>query len=355
MSNSNSSTTDSSGVAAPKGGATIVLEDVTKQYPGQNVPAVDHLSMEISAGEIVVLVGPSGCGKTTSMKMINRLIEPTSGRILIDGVDALTLEPDEHRRHIGYVIQQIGLFPHMTIAENIALVPRMEKWNKSRIRSRVDELLDLVGLAPSEYRDRYPRQLSGGQQQRVGVVRALAVDPPVMLMDEPFGATDPITRERLQNEFLRLQRELRKTIVFVTHDFDEALKMGDRIAVLKEQSVIAQYDTPRAILADPADDYVSSFIGAGGQLKRLALMPLQDADLHAAPSGSNGQLPTVEDAGSMRDALDAMLHAGEDTAVVLDAAGSPRGSLNMSDLMAAIKAPEGHSAGGSRDAVGTGS
>jgi osmoprotectant transport system ATP-binding protein len=353
VSNSNSDT--SGAVATRKGGATIVLDDVTKQYPGQQAPAVDHLNMEIPAGEIVVLVGPSGCGKTTSMKMINRLIEPTSGRILIDGVDALTLEPDEHRRHIGYVIQQIGLFPHMTIAENIALVPRMEKWDKSRTRARVDELLDLVGLAPSEYRDRFPRQLSGGQQQRVGVVRALAVDPPVMLMDEPFGATDPITREHLQNEFLRLQRELRKTIVFVTHDFDEALKMGDRIAVLKERSTIAQYDTPTAILADPADDYVASFIGAGGQLKRLALMPLESAALHPHPAKANGHLPTVDNAGSLRDALDAMLHAGEETAVVVDESGSPQGSLTMGDLMGAIKSSERPPSGDDRNAVGAGS
>ena len=247
-----------------KPGATIVLDDVTKHYPGQAAAAVDSVSMTIPAGEIVVFVGPSGCGKTTTMKMINRLIEPTSGRILIDDTDVLGLDVDQHRRNIGYVIQQTGLIPHMTIAENIGLVPRMLKWKKAEIADRVEELLETVGLPASQYAKRYPRQLSGGQQQRIGVARALAADPPVMLMDEPFGATDPITRERLQNEFLRLQTDLKKTIVFVTHDFDEALKMGDRIAVLREQSVIAQYDTPTAILADPADDYVSSFIGSGG-------------------------------------------------------------------------------------------
>ncbi len=331
-------TATGSGTGKNGHGATIVLDDVVKQYPGQQAPAVDHLSMEIPAGEIVVLVGPSGCGKTTSMKMINRLIEPTSGRILIDGVDAMTLQPDEHRRHIGYVIQQIGLFPHMTIAENVGLVARMEKWDKSRIRNRVDELLDLVGLAPSEYRSRYPRQLSGGQQQRVGVARALAVDPPVMLMDEPFGATDPITREHLQNEFLRLQRELRKTIVFVTHDFDEALKMGDRIAVLRERSSIVQYDTPEAILANPADEYVESFIGRGGQLKRLALLPISEYPLHDVPSG-NGALPTVDVEASLRDALDEMLAAGKQTAVVLEN-DKPRGSLTLDDVMAAINSHE---------------
>ena len=320
--------------------ATIVLEDLTKQYPGQAVPAVDHVTMEIPAGEIVVLVGPSGCGKTTTMKMINRLIEPTSGRVLIDGVDAMTLEPDAHRRSIGYVIQQIGLFPHMTIADNIGLVPRMEKWSRSRIHTRVDELLELVGLDPADYRNRYPRQLSGGQQQRVGVARALAVDPPVMLMDEPFGATDPITRERLQNEFLRLQRELRKTIVFVTHDFDEALKMGDRIAVLRDRSEIVQYDTPRAILAAPADDYVASFIGSGGQLKRLGLIPISEATLHPYPAQANGSLPTVVDDRTLRDCLDAMLAAGSESTVVINRAGDKRGCVTLADLMSAVGAAE---------------
>jgi osmoprotectant transport system ATP-binding protein len=269
-------------------------------------------------------------------------------------VDALTLQPDEHRRHIGYVIQQIGLFPHMTIADNVALVPRMEKWDKTRTRNRVDELLDLVGLPPGEYRSRYPRQLSGGQQQRVGVARALAIDPPVMLMDEPFGATDPITREHLQNEFLRLQRELRKTIVFVTHDFDEALKMGDRIAVLRERSLIAQYDTPEAILANPADEYVASFIGRGGQLKRLALLPISEYPLHDVPGG-NGSLPTVDADASLRDALDEMLHAGQQTALVVQD-NKPRGALTLDDVMAAINSPAaGGKAGTVKDASRAGS
>jgi osmoprotectant transport system ATP-binding protein len=285
----------------------IKLIQVTKQYDGQPHPAVDSVSLDIPAGELVVFVGPSGCGKTTTMKMINRLIEPTSGQILLGGEDVLRREPDELRRHIGYVIQQIGLFPHMTIAENIQLVPGLLGWSAERSRRRSDELLDLVGLDPAGFRDRYPRQLSGGQQQRVGVARALAADPPVMLMDEPFGATDPITRERLQNEFLRLQAELRKTIVFVTHDFDEAVKLGDRIAVLTERSRIAQYDTPEAILASPADDYVAGFVGSAAAIKRLGLIPVSRLD--ARPGVEDG-LPAVPQDATARDALDLMIRHG---------------------------------------------
>ena len=324
-------------VPARTGGATIQLLDVTKAYPGQVAPAVDHITLEIAAGEIVVLVGPSGCGKTTTMKMINRLIEPTSGKILIGGTDVLKLDADEHRRNVGYVIQQIGLFPHMRIAENIGLVPRMLGWSRRKTAERVEELLEVVGLAPGEYARRYPRELSGGQQQRVGVARALAADPPVMLMDEPFGATDPITREHLQNEFLRLQRELRKTIVFVTHDFDEALKMGDRIAVMRSQSVIAQYDTPEAILAAPVDDYVGSFIGAGGQLKRLGLMRLRDVQLRPVPARKSLPLITIE--ATLRDALDMMLENGSEKVLVAEGesgAGEVLGAIRMDDLMAAI-------------------
>jgi osmoprotectant transport system ATP-binding protein len=322
---------------ARTGGATIQLLDVTKRYSDKGAPAVDHITMEIEAGEIVVLVGPSGCGKTTTMKMINRLIEPTSGQILIGGTDVLKLNADEHRRNVGYVIQQIGLFPHMRIAENIGLVPRMLGWSRSKTADRVGELLEVVGLPPGEYARRYPRELSGGQQQRVGVARALAADPPVMLMDEPFGATDPITRDRLQNEFLRLQREMRKTIVFVTHDFDEALKMGDRIAVLGPQSVIAQFDTPEAILAAPANDYVSSFIGSGGQLKRLRLMRLRDAELR--PVSARTDLPVITIEATFHDALDVMLESGHDKILVAQdetGAGEVFGSLRLTDLMAAI-------------------
>jgi osmoprotectant transport system ATP-binding protein len=318
--------------ATGRAGETIELADVTKLYDGQAEPAVEAVTMVIPAGEIVVLVGPSGCGKTTTMKMINRLIEPTSGTIAIGGTDVLTLNANEHRRNVGYVIQQVGLFPHKRIEDNIGLVPKVLGWEKARIRARVAELLELVGLEP-DYARRFPRELSGGQQQRVGVARALAADPPVMLMDEPFGATDPITRDHLQNEFLRLQREVRKTIVFVTHDFDEALKMGDRIAVLRPRSVIAQYDTPEAILAAPADDYVASFIGAGGQLKKLALLRIRDVELAPAPAVEGPRL-AVE--GTMRDALDLMLGAGSDVVLITDGSGNSErvvGSLNLWTVM----------------------
>jgi osmoprotectant transport system ATP-binding protein len=276
----------------------IRLEGVTKHYPGQSDPAVDHITMDIPEGEIIIFVGPSGCGKTTTMKMINRLIEPTSGRILLNGEDVTHANPDHLRRRMGYVIQQIGLFPHMTIGDNVALVPRMLKWDNRRVAARVDELLDLVGLNPGTFRDRFPRQLSGGQQQRVGVARALAADPPVMLMDEPFGATDPITRERLQNEFLRIQKEIKKTIVFVTHDIDEAIKLGDRIAILGERSRVHQFAPPDEILRAPADAFVSAFIGGGASLKRLHLARLENVALEPWPTAR-----TDDDAATVGDLL----------------------------------------------------
>ena len=272
-------------------GVEIVLEDVTKRYPGSELPAVDHVSLTIPAGEIVVFVGPSGCGKTTLMRMINRLIEPTSGRITIDGKDALSIKPDQLRRGIGYSIQQSGLFPHMTIAQNVGMVPGLVGWDKKRISARVDEMLDLVGMDPKIYSGRYPRQLSGGQQQRVGVARALAADPPILLMDEPFGAVDPITRGLLQDELLRLQTELGKTIVFVTHDFAEAVKLGDRIAVLGSQSKVLQYDTPEAILANPANDTVAGFIGSGASLQQLTLMRVRDVNLETCPTAYESDSP----------------------------------------------------------------
>jgi len=259
--------------------AKIELQGVGKRYPGTAAPAVANLDLQIPEGEIVVLVGPSGCGKSTTLRLINRMIEPTSGRIVFDGEDVTGVNPDLLRRRIGYVIQQIGLFPHQTIAENVATVPRLLGWDKARIARRVDELLDMTGLDPNVYRDRYPKELSGGQAQRVGVARALGGDPEVLLMDEPFGAIDPITRDRLQNEFLRLQGELRKTIVFVTHDIDEAIKMGDRIAILGEQSRIRQFDTPERILAYPIDEFVSEFIGSGSTLKGLNFERVRDLDL----------------------------------------------------------------------------
>jgi osmoprotectant transport system ATP-binding protein len=312
-------------------GLPIKLVDVTKRYAGMSVDAVDAINMDIAAGEIVVLVGPSGCGKTTTMRMINRLIEPTSGQILIGDDDVLALDEVELRRRIGYVIQQIGLFPHLTIAANVALVPRLLKWEKSRITERVDELLTLVGLEPADFRDRYPRQLSGGQQQRIGVARALAADPPLMLMDEPFGAVDPITREHLQNEFLTLQEQIKKTIVFVTHDFDEAVKMGDRIAVLRVGSHIAQFATPEEILRAPADDFVASFIGEAATLKGLALHRVRMEDLGPPVDAGPGtcDLPLRS---SLRDAVDIMLETGCDTVrVIVD--GECRGTITMSDLL----------------------
>ena len=262
----------------------IRLDRVSKVYPGQELAAVEELSLDIDRGEVLVLVGPSGCGKSTTLRLINRMIEPSSGRIIFDGEDVTTVNADLLRRRIGYVIQQIGLFPHMTIAENVATVPRLLGWKKDRIRTRVDELLDMVGLDPSIYRDRFPKELSGGQAQRCGVARALGADPEVLLMDEPFGAIDPITRDRLQNEFLRLQAELRKTIVFVTHDIDEAIKMGDRIAILKERSQIAQIDKPEHILAFPIDDFVDDFIGSGSTLKGLNFERARDLELAPYPT-----------------------------------------------------------------------
>jgi osmoprotectant transport system ATP-binding protein len=258
----------------PPRASTVEFEHVTKRYDAgaKDTPgAVNDLSLTVPAGKICVLVGPSGCGKTTSLKMVNRLIEPTAGRILIDGQDAAQRDVIELRRSIGYVIQQVGLFPHQTIAENVATVTRLLGWSKDRQRQRADELLRLVGLDPQQYRNRYPSQLSGGERQRVGVARALAADPPIMLMDEPFGAVDPIVRERLQNEFLRLQEELAKTILFVTHDIDEAIKMGDLVAVMQTGGTLAQFAPPEEILAAPASDFVARFVGADRGLKRLSL------------------------------------------------------------------------------------
>jgi osmoprotectant transport system ATP-binding protein len=263
--------------------ATLEFRAATKRYAGQSEPAVDGLSLEVPAGEICVLVGPSGCGKTTAMRMVNRMIDITDGDILLDGKSVKGRRPAELRREIGYAIQQIGLFPHLSVADNIATVPRLLSWPKERIRARVDELLELVSLDPHETRGRYPGQLSGGQRQRVGVARALAVDPPLMLMDEPFGAIDPINRERLQNEFLRLQREIRKTVVFVTHDIDEAIKMGDRIAVMQKGGKLAQYAPPAELLMYPNGKFVEDFVGADRALKRLALQRVRDVDLWKAP------------------------------------------------------------------------
>jgi osmoprotectant transport system ATP-binding protein len=295
----------------------LELQHVTKRYPGQAAPAISDLSLEVAAGEVCVLVGPSGSGKTTAMRLINRMIELTSGDILLGGHSVLERRPNELRREIGYVIQQIGLFPHQTIAENIATVPRLLGWDRPRIAARTQELLELVGLDPDEMRDRYPAQLSGGQRQRVGVARALAADPPLMLMDEPFGAIDPINRGRLQDEFLRLQATVRKTVVFVTHDIDEAIKMGDRIAILREGGVLAQYAPPVELLTRPADDFIAQFVGADRGLKRLALTTLKDVKLiepnGLAPSGRRVPLSST-----VRDALSMILTAGGEPLTVID-------------------------------------
>jgi osmoprotectant transport system ATP-binding protein len=308
------------------GGAVVALEHVTKRYGGpQAPPAVNDLSLTVPAGEICVLVGPSGCGKTTTMKMVNRLIEPTSGRITIGGHDIMGRSAVELRRGIGYVIQQVGLFPHLTIGDNVAVVPDLLGWGRDRQRSRTEELLELVGLDPSAYRDRYPSELSGGERQRVGVARALAADPPVMLMDEPFGAVDPIRRERLQNEFLRLQEQVRKTIIFVTHDVDEAIKMGDRIAILERGGILAQYDTPAAILANPASEFVERFVGADRGLKRLSLARVRELDLID---------PVMVRAGEDRAAARRRLGAGADVdfALVVDEERRPIGWISRDDL-----------------------
>ncbi len=367
---------------APRAAEPMIrLQNLTKSYPGQSDPAVRELTLDVPAGEIVVFVGPSGCGKTTTMKLINRLIEPTSGRVHLDGTDVTEVNPDVLRRKIGYTIQQTGLFPHRTVADNIATVPKMLGWKSRRIAERVDELLRLVGMDPTLYRDRYPKQLSGGQQQRIGVARALGADPDVMLMDEPFGAIDPLNRESLQNEFLRIQADLRKTIVFVTHDVDEAIKMGDRIAVFREAGEVAQFDTPERILAEPADEFVREFLGSGTSVKRLSLTPLSAVDvprwstvserevgsgevtaepgefrlvldgdskpagwLSARPDGGAGEIvPLISLLGpneTLFDALDQMLSLNSSAATVVDSDGGYRGVLDLDTIRSAINAEQ---------------
>ena len=321
----------------------IDLDALTKSFPGSPRPAVDRLTLTIPAGEVCVLIGPSGCGKTTTMRMINRMIEPDAGTITVEGRNILHVDPVELRRSIGYVIQQVGLFPHWSIADNIATVPRLLGWEPTRTGARVDELLALVGMEPAQYRQRFPRELSGGQKQRVGVARALAADPPVMLMDEPFGALDPITRTRLQAEFLRILRGLKKTIVFVTHDIDEAIKMGDRIAIMKDGELV-QYDTPEAILAKPVDAFVDEFVGSDRALKRLALIPA--ADVMAAGAGAGDVRPRIAADASARDALAAMLAAGADSVTLVDENGAPRGTITLAAMRARLTAHDDGSTGG---------
>ena len=310
-------------------GALVAFDHASKRYPGLDLGrtgAVEDLSLEVPAGRICVLVGPSGCGKTTSLKMVNRLIEPTSGRILVDGVDVATREVTELRRSIGYVIQQVGLFPHQTVRANVATVPTLLGWSADRIGGRVDELLRLVGLDPAVHADRYPAALSGGERQRVGVARALAADPPLMLMDEPFGAVDPIVRERLQNEFLRLQEVLAKTILFVTHDIDEAIKMGDLVAVLDIGGRLAQFGTPDEILANPASDFVARFVGADRGLKRLALARVGDLEPAPALTAHPG-----DDASAARDRT---LADPFPYLLLLEADGRPIGWLSATQVPA---------------------
>jgi osmoprotectant transport system ATP-binding protein len=309
--------------------AEIVFDHVTKRYPGRNAPAVADLSLTIPAGEICVLVGPSGGGKTTVMKMVNRLIDISGGDIRIDGRSVRQLDVAELRRGIGYVIQQIGLFPHMNVEDNIGTVPRLLGWPKRRIRERAAELLDLVGLDQS-YRTSYPTQLSGGQQQRVGLARALAADPPVMLMDEPFGALDPITRNRLQDEFLRIHREVPKTVIFVSHDIDEAIKIGDRIAILRQGGILAQYDTPGRILTEPADEFVARFVGEDRGLKRLSLKRLGEIQLE--PMNGTPGAPLVPLETTLRDALSLMLTEGVRQVVGVDRDGHPAGIVTVERL-----------------------
>ena len=306
----------------------IELRGVTKHFAGATRPAVDHLDLIVPSAETCVLIGPSGCGKTTTLRMVNRLIEPTSGSIHVAGEDITRVDPVALRRRIGYVIQQIGLFPHMTIFDNVATVPRLFGWPKARIAQRVEEMLALVGLEPVQFARRHPRHLSGGQRQRVGVARALAADPPVMLMDEPFGAVDPVVRTRLQDEFLGILRRLRKTVIFVTHDIDEAIRMGDRIAVLKDGR-LAQYDTPDRLLAQPKDAFVADFVGSDRALKRLALMT---AGSIADSAGLAPGAPAVAASASLRDALATLLLAGTDTALVTGENGATVGTVTLAAI-----------------------
>ncbi|CAN7598304.1 ABC transporter ATP-binding protein [Rhizobium sp. LjRoot254] len=306
----------------------IRMENVTKRYEGTDFASVDDLSMVVPEGSTVALIGPSGCGKTTTMRMINRLIEPTSGKIFVNETEITKGDPVQLRRHIGYVIQNVGLFPHMTIAENIASVPNLLGWDKARIAKRNEELLHLVGLEPKEFLNRYPRQLSGGQRQRIGVARALAADPPVLLMDEPFGAIDPIARTRLQDEFKQILSRVKKTVVLVTHDLDEAIRLGDRIAIMRAGKIV-QYDTPDAILSRPVDQFVADFVGIDRAIKRLGLFSVADA-MEAGVSSHSAA--TVQAGVNLRDALSLMVAANSDELAVIDETGAATGRLTRSAI-----------------------
>ncbi|MGY2011453.1 ATP-binding cassette domain-containing protein [Nocardia gipuzkoensis] len=367
-------------------GASIELDSVVKRYKGQQKPAVERLDLEIEAGDIVAFVGPSGCGKTTTLKMINRLIEPTEGRILIGGRDVTREDPDKLRQSIGYVIQSGGLFPHWSVAKNVGAIPRVLGWDKKRIAERTEYLLDLVGLDPGTFADRLPKDMSGGQQQRVGVARALAADPPVLLMDEPFGAVDPITRVRLQDSLIAIQQELGKTIVIVTHDFEEATKLGDKVLILSQGGHVEQYARPEEILTDPATPFVEEFVGSGAKLAYLTVSRVRDvaydevitarvgesaqgvierakaaghtwvvvvdeagrprswpslAELATKPEVSDyldRRLPVVARSSTLNDALDAMLATSQGAALVTDGRGAVIGSLGIGSVTEVIRA-----------------
>ncbi len=375
-------------------GDSITLDGVVKRYKGQDTPAVERLDLEIDAGDIVAFVGPSGCGKTTTLKMINRLIEPTEGRIFIGGRDVTREDPDKLRQSIGYVIQSGGLFPHWSVAKNIGAIPRVLGWDKKRIAERTEYLLDLVGLDPSTFADRLPKDMSGGQQQRVGVARALAADPPVLLMDEPFGAVDPITRVRLQDSLIAIQHELGKTIVIVTHDFEEATKLGDKVLILSEGGHIEQYATPEEILTDPATPFVEEFVGSGAKLAYLTVSRVRDVEVDPVTTARIGEssqvvigrakaagntwvvvvdeagrprswpsltevaskpevsdyldrrLPVVAQSSTLNDALDAMLAASQGATLVTDGRGAVVGSLGIGSVTDVIqtKLAEAHTA-----------
>jgi osmoprotectant transport system ATP-binding protein len=317
--------------------AEIAFQSVVKRYPGRESPAVENLTFEVPPGEICVLIGPSGCGKTTALKMVNRLISISDGDITIDGASVRDLELSRLRRRIGYVFQQIGLFPHMTIEHNIGAVPRLLGWPKAQIRERASELLELVGLDPDADLKRYPGEFSGGQQQRIGVARAMAADPPIMLMDEPFGAVDPIARDRLQNDFLRLHRQVRKTVIFVTHDIDEALKMGDRIAIMRDGHLV-QMATADDLLASPADDFVASFVGADRGLKRLRVRKVSDVELEPASTQGAAAKTTIPYDTSLHYALSMMLAEGTTQLNVVDSEGQVLGSVRL-EAIAQLIAP----------------
>lgn len=313
--------------------STIVIEHLTRRYSQEARPAVDDVSLSVEDGEFVTLVGPSGCGKTTLLKMINRLVEPTSGRIWVNGEDTATVSPTGLRRHIGYVIQQTGLFPHLRVEDNIAAVPKLLGWDRARIDSRVDEMLALIDL-PVTYRRRFPRELSGGEQQRVGVARALAADPPIVLMDEPFGAIDAINRARLQDELLRIQTKLHKTIVFVTHDVEEAFKLGDRIVVMCEGRIV-QMGKPLELATAPKNDFVRDLIGASDMLRRLGLLPVTAAVIAPSPHPPES-LPAIPVTADLRTALDLLLKSGAPALTVIDTSGAALGQLDFAAIRSVL-------------------